>query len=181
MIWLIIAFIILYLIINYINDHDMNEGFVSGNEVLMGKYDQIYPLDHPKYITPQQKDFQIVLSEHSALDPNIQSRREEIKTQRCTPGVHCFNTREWHALNYSTKSSPDIINSEIGFSDKQPREIIYTRHNSEKVVPHNSVAKEMRADLFDDIIIPDLFFKQRRVINKGDPIPQERDYQTEIY
>lgn len=181
MIWLIITVIILYLVYKYINDRDLDEGFVSGSEILMGKYDQIYPLDHPKYITPQQKDFQIVLSEHSALDPNMQNRRKEIRTQHCRPGTHCFNTREWHALNYQTKSSPNIINSAVGFEAKPLSEVIYTRHNSEKVVPHNSVAKEMRADLFDDIVVPDLFFKKKRVITKGDPHPQERDYQTEIY
>lgn len=181
MIWLIIIAIIIYFICQNINGNELDEGFVSGEEKLIATYDQIYPLDHPKYVTPQQKDFQIVLSEHSALDPNLQNRRKDIRTQHCALGGHCFSTSEWHALNYPNKSSPDIINSQMGFGPKPPRSILYTRHQTEKVVPHNSVAKEMRADLFDEIILPDLFFRQRRVINKGEPKPEERQTQTEIF
>ena len=142
------------------------ESFVSGDEKLTGRYDQIFPLDHPKYTTPQQKDFQIVLNEHSALDPNMQLRRPDIKTQMCKPGEKCFDTQEYSELNYSLKSSPDIISSKIGYEPVPDPKTIYVRHSSNRVVPANSTSREMRADLFDDIVIPDLFFKQRIEIEK---------------
>lgn len=192
MIWYFLVAILLVLI--YLNLTKQGvENFVSGTEKLLVTYDQIYPLDHPKYVTPQQKDFQIVLSEHSSLDPNMQNRRQDIRTQRCGVGSsltgsgkrrgigHCFSSREWHALNYPYKSSPDIINSQINIPDDQVRPVLYAQHNQEKVVPSNSTSKEMRADLFDEIMIPDLFFKQRRVITKGQPHPQDKDYTTQIY
>lgn len=187
MIWyLLVAIFLLWLYLNILSERP--ENFVSGQEALISTYDQIYPLDHPKYITPQQKDFQIVLSEHSALDPNMQNRRRDIRTQRCQPNSkdvngnsHCFSTSEWHALNYQWKSSPDIINSKVKLDEPKPDQVIYARHQQEKIVPHNSTSKEMRADLFNEIILPDLFFKHKRVIKKGDPNPQDRNYATAIY
>lgn len=131
------------------------------NEQLLVAYDQIYPLDHPRYVTPQQKDFQIVLSEHSALDPNMQNRRPDIKTQKCTLGTHCFNSGEWHSLNYLYKSSPDIINTQMGIPKECPN-VIYDRHNFyENVIPVNVSNMEARADQFTNIVVPDLFFKRK--------------------
>lgn len=183
--WYVLVTLLLLLFIynNMINGGVMGskENFVSGEEKLMVNYDQIYPLDHPKYVTPQQKDFQVVLSEHSALDPNLQNRRPDIKTTDCNMGSHCFNTREWHSLNYQYKSAPDVINTLMKPKPVGPQPILYQRHESDKVVPFNSISREMRADLFDDIMIPDLFFSQRRMINKGEPHPDERSYATEIY
>ena len=177
-VWLVYMsglFLVAILIIFILLFKDKKEGFfVSGTEKIIARYDQIYPLDHPKYVTPQQKDFQISLSEHSALDPNMQNRREDIRTQTCGTDVHCFNTAEY-------KSSPDIINSQIGYRKKPIRHVIYDDHNSEKVVPYNTIAREMRADLFTDIVLPDLFFKRRRVISKNAVHPDEREYQTAIY
>ena len=143
------------------------EHFVSGTEKLAGRYDQIYPLDNPKYITPQQKDFQIILNEHSALDPNMQFRRPEIATQKCKLGDHCFNTKEYSELTTNRfKSTHDVINSKVRFEPQQEPDTIYVRHQSNKVVPANSTSREMRADLFDDIVLTDLFFKQRVEIEK---------------
>jgi hypothetical protein len=156
----------MYLFNKHREERRLKEGFVSGTEKLIARYDNIYPLDHPKYVTPQQKDFQIVLSEHSALDPNLQNRRQEVRTQMCRLGDHCFNTQEYHALNYKTKSSPDILSSKINPEKPSLPDTIYERHNSEFVVPSNSTAREARADLFDDIIIPDLFFKQKSIQSK---------------
>ena len=113
MVWYIIVAIILLIFYSNLKSKESVEKFTSGDEKLMVAYDQIYPLNDPKYITPQQKDFQRVLSEHSALDPNMLKRRTDIKTQGCKSGEHCFDTREWHALNYPFKSSPDIINTRI--------------------------------------------------------------------
>tara|TARA_R100001163_G_scaffold64135_2_gene57664 strand:+ start:2071 stop:2631 length:561 start_codon:yes stop_codon:yes gene_type:complete len=182
--WYLLVFVFLFVLAvtfgKTINSTD-KESFISGDEQLLVSYDQIFPLDHPKYVTPQQKDFQIVLSEHSALDPNMQNRRPDIKTQGCALGSHCFNTNEWHALNYINKSAPDVINSQMKIKDREAPPLIYTNINSEKVVPSNSVAREMRADLFTDIIIPDLFFRQKRVKRKQDPHPNERNYATKIF
>lgn len=181
MVWYIfIAILLLWLSFN-LKHEDNKETFISGTEKMMVNYDQIYPLDDPNYINPQQKDFQVVLSEHSALDPNFQDRRQDIRTQKCRGGSHCFDSREWHALNYKNKSAPDVINTKIPPEDIGPRSILYTRHNADKVVPFNSTSREMRADLFTEIMIPDLFFAQRRVINKGEPKPEDRTYATEIY
>ena len=182
--WYILVGIFLIFLLNSIcNSTQSNdkENFTSGTEQLIVAYDQIYPLDHPKYVTPQQKDFQIVLSEHSALDPNLQNRRPDIKTQGCALDKHCFSTSEWHALNYLWRSAPDVINSQVDIPKDKDPPVIYTRHNQEKVVPANSTAHEMRADLFDDIMIPDLFFKRRMVKRKKDPAPEDRDYATAIY
>jgi hypothetical protein len=177
--YIIVAIFLIWVYLNLVNNK--SENFVSGTEGLTVTYDRIYPLDNPKYTTPQQKDFQITLSEHSALDPNMQNRRPDIKTQRCTLGTHCFSSAEWHALHHSTTSSPNIINTKIGIDEQIPNTILYTRHNQEKVVPSNSTSKEMRADLFDDIVLPDLFFRKKMVINKGELNPQDRDYATKIY
>ena len=59
-----------------------------------------------------------------------------------------------------------MISSKIGFEPQPEPKVIYVRHSTNKVVPANSTAREMRADLFDDIVIPDLFFKQRVEIEK---------------
>lgn len=191
-IWYILVAVFLMVILYQLTNQSQ-ENFISGEEKLLTTYDQIYPLDHPKYVTPQQKDFQIVLSEHSALDPNMQNRRQDIRTQRCQTGAnesgtgkrfdmgHCFSSREWHALNYPSKSAPDVINSMINVPDNNRRTVIYNRHNQEKVVPANSTCREMRADLFDEIMIPDLFFSQRRMIKKSDPDPTDRNFATEIF
>ncbi len=143
----------------------MKEKFISGHETLMTRYDQIYPLDDPKYITPQQKDFQIVLSEHSALDPNMQNRRKDITTQMCRLGDHCFDTQESHELRDKFKSSPDVINSKVGYETQALPNALYERPQSNKVVPHNSVSRETRADLFDDIVLPELFFRRKSTIS----------------
>lgn len=140
---------------------EFRENFTGNGEQLLVAYDQIYPLDHPRYVTPQQKDFQITLSEHSALDPNMQNRRTDIKTQKCGPGIHCFNTSEWHGLNYLYKSSPNIINTQMNIPKECPT-VIYDRHNFyENVLPSNVPTTESRADQFVNIVIPDLFFKKR--------------------
>jgi len=175
LLWLVVfAAVIFYFLNNkesYTSPNDgpalLKEGFVSGEEKLMNRYDEIYPLDHPKYTTPQQKDFQIVLSEHSALDPNMQLRRKDIATQLCKAGEKCFDTQEFHTItSYGQfKSLPDIINTKI---DPEPGELpgaIYDRYEHNKIVPANSTSLEMRADLFDDIILPDLFFR-RKVIKE---------------
>jgi len=181
MIWyIIIAIFLIFLYLNLINNGN-KENFKSGTEEMTVSYDRIYPLDNSRYTTPQQKDFQITLSEHSALDPNMQNRRKDIRTQRCTLGTPCFSSAEWHSLNHPNTSSPNIINTKLGFDEKIPNTILYTPHNQEKVVPSNSTSKEMRADLFDDIVLPDLFFRKKVVINKGDVNPQDRDYATKIY
>lgn len=138
------------------------EKFISGLETPVARYDQILPLDDPKYVTPQQKDFQMSLSEHSALDPNMQSKREEVKTQLCTLGEKCFDTQEYHELNYKMKSSPNIINSKVPLQKNPLPCVRYLRHEQNKVLPANAVSTEMRADLFTDIVIPDLFFEYRQ-------------------
>jgi hypothetical protein len=160
--------IIVFLVFLSVHIYNKNVDCLAGgkrenftNEQLVVAYDQIYPLDHPRYITPQQKDFQIVLSEHSALDPNMQNRRLDIRTQKCAPGVHCFNTGEWHSLNYLYKSSPNIINTQMGIPKECPN-VIYDRHNFyENVIPANVANTEARADQFVNIVVPDLFFKRR--------------------
>lgn len=139
----------------------VKESFVSGREKMAARYDQIMPLDHPKYVTPQQKDFQMVLSEHSALDPNMQNRRQELTTQQCQYGGKCFNTQEYHELNYKMKSAPDILNTRVDQPKPAPSCTRYLRHENNFVVPSNSTAREMRADLFDDIVLPDLFFERK--------------------
>lgn len=181
--YLLVAILLVLLLFRIeVMSYFKGEGFVSGEERLMSIYDQIYPLDHPKYTTPQQKDFQIVLSEHSALDPNLQNRRKDIRTQKCPiKGGHCFSTREWHALNYGQRSAPDVINSQMEVDDPIPNEVVYLKHSLDKVVPSNSTAREMRADLFDDIVLPDLFFKKKKVIYRGEPDPNVRQYSTQIY
>lgn len=182
MYWSIIVVIILiWLYLNMINDSTKTENFTSGMEGLTVTYDRIYPLDHPRYTTPQQKDFQITLSEHSALDPNMQNRRPDIRTQRCKIGSKCFSSAEWHALNHQKSSSPNIINTKIEIDEEIPNTVLYVRHNQDKVVPGNSVSREMRADLFDDIVLPDLFFRKKVVIDKGEQNPQDRDFATKIY
>ena len=168
--WLIVFVItIFYLWTNCGNNKFLlgsNEHFVSGTEKMMNQYDQIYPLDDPRYTTPQQKDFQIVLSEHSALDSNMQERRKDIATQMCKVGERCFDTQEYHTLNYKMKSAPDIISTKIDPEMGQLPWAIYDRHESNKVVPGNSTSKEMRADLFDDIILPELFFRRKTINEK---------------
>ena len=141
-----------------------SERFVSGTETLAASYDQIYPLDHPKYTSPQQKDFQIAMTEHRAFDPNMH-------TQLCKIGDHCFDTQEYSDLNYLYKSSPDIISSKVEHEPQPPAQTVYINHGTNKVVPSNSTSREMRADLFDDIVLPDLFFKHRRQLSPGPPRP----------
>lgn len=156
---LVLLLIILFVV--YYQTQQTSEGFVSGKEKMMVRYDRIYPLDNPRYTTPQQKDFQMVLSEHSALNKDLQDRREDIRTQLCTVGDKCFDTAEYHALNYHMRSAPDIINSKITPTPPPPSNVVYLDHQDDLVVPSNTTAKEARADLFDDFILPDLFFKKR--------------------
>lgn len=156
--WIFVFTILLLYLLN----NKCDENFVSGKEELISRYDQIYPLDDPKYTTPQQKDFQIVLSEHSALDPNMQLRRPDIATNKCKIGEKCFNIKEYHEINYPHTSAPDIINSKIGFAEQRLPDSIYLEHHDDKVVPANSTSTEMRADLFTDIVLPELYFKTRQ-------------------
>jgi hypothetical protein len=142
--------------------YPLQEHFVSGREGVLGKYDQILPLDDPKYMTPQQRDFQMVLSEHSALDPNMQNQRKEMQTQKCRLGEKCFDTLEYHELNFKTKSAPNIISSKIGYEEKPQSCTRYLKNEQATVLPANAANNEMRADLFTDIVLPDLFFEHRR-------------------
>ena len=162
------------------------ESFTSGKEQLSIPYfDQLRCLFDPKFITPQQKDFQISMSEHSALDPNLQLRRPELSTQKCrTDGsTHCFSSDDYHKQNYFRKfqSSPDVINTRVGFEPKPLPAIKYINHADNYVVPSNSTSREMRADLFDDIILPDLFFKKKMMIKKGQTHPDDHVFNTQIY
>lgn len=160
--WYIGVATLLVIILFYILNNE--ENFVSGKENPTVKYDKIYPLDHPMYITPQQKDFQMVLSEHSSLDSNMQNIRPEIRTQQCELGAKCFNSREWHSLNYAGVSSPDVINTKIDPSDNTPKDVIYRDLATHPVEARNQFSGEMSADLFDNLMIPDLFFGKRKQI-----------------
>lgn len=177
--WYIALLIIL--IFWYLNQ-STNESFVSGTEKMLVSYEENFPLDHPKYTTPQQKYFQQVLSEHSALDPNLQNIRPDIATQQCQSGTPCFETKEWHALNHKTSSSPNIINSRVDHPESDAPVVKYQRHQGNKIVPANSRCKEMRADLYDEIILPELYFKRKVMYNpKTEAHPEERQYLTNIY
>lgn len=158
-----LVLLLIIVLVVYYQTQKVTEGFVSGKEQMMVRYDRIYPLDHPRYVTPQQKDFQMILSEHSALNNDLQNRREDIRTQLCKVGEKCFDTAEYHALNYQMRSAPDIINSKIDPTPPVPPNVVYMQHQDDFVVPSNTTAKEARADLFDDIMLPDLFFKQRNM------------------
>jgi len=153
---IIIVLTVILMLLTYINN---KEGFVSGLEGEVARYDQIYPLDDPRYTTPQQKEFQMAMSEHSALDPNMQFRRKDIQTQFCKVGEKCFDTQEYHELNYKTKSAPDIINSKIGYQPHPRPCTRYLGHEEAPVLGSNAYNNEMRADLYQDVVLPDLFFE----------------------
>lgn len=174
--------ILLFFLTLWYLQNPTRETFVSGTEKMLVSYEDNYPLDHPKYATPQQKYFQTALSEHSALDPNLQNIRKDIATQQCQTGTHCFASKEWHALNHPTNSSPDIINTRVDHPPMPEPQVIYTRNLGNKVVPHNSTCREMRADLYDDLVLPELFFKKRVVYNPATQAhPEEHQYLTNIY
>jgi hypothetical protein len=78
----------------------------------------------------------------------------------CKLGDHCFNSEEFHELNYKMKSAPSIISTKVNVEPRPPSCTKYMNYSTNKVVPANSTAREMRADLFDDIILPDLMFKK---------------------
>lgn len=139
---------------------EKREKFVSGEEEVVGQYSGIYPFDDPRYATPQQKEFQISLNEHPALDDNLQKRRTDIATQFCKLGEKCFNSAEYHELNYGSKSGPAILNTKISVEPRVPPCVSYIRHEQNTVLPSNGASYEKRADLFDDVVITDLFFKR---------------------
>jgi len=161
---------------------NIGESFVSGQEGLLRTYQCEFPLSHPKFATPQQKEFQVVLSEHSAFDPNLQKRRAETKTQLCKIGDHCFDSEDFHDMKHLKKfeSSPDIINTRIGFEPKPAPVIKYVEHHDNYVVPANSAGFEKQADLFDENILPDLFF-YKKYVKRGPNDPNVNQYNTAIY
>lgn len=158
----LISLIILYILYDFgVFDKIFKmEKFVSGDENFIGKYDTIYPFDDPRYATPQQKEFQVSMCEHPALDYNLQKRRTEIKTQLCKKGDKCFSSKDYHEINHNLESSPAIINTKIGLNKYPEPCVKYVNFEDTTVLPYNATSKEKRADLYDDGIIPDLFFKR---------------------
>jgi hypothetical protein len=158
------------------------ESFVSGTEGKLRTYDCHTAIDDPKFTTPQQKEFQVVLSEHSALDSNLQRRRPELRTQKCKIGDQCFSTTEYHNTQKlkNFQSSPDIISTRIGFEPKEPPVIKFVQHADNYVVPGNSASFEMQADLLDEHVLPELWFPRRFIGNKNNN-PATHQYNTAIY
>ncbi len=158
------------------------ETFVSGTEGILRTFDCPTAIDDPKFATPQQKEFQVVLSEHSAFDANLQRRRPELRTQNCKIGDQCFSSTEFHNTQKlkQFQSAPDIINTRVGFEPKEPPVIKYVQHADNKVVPGNSASFEKQADLMDEPILPELWFPRRFITNKADN-PGTHKYNTAIY
>jgi hypothetical protein len=178
----VVLFLVFILLYSCIGRREGQERFVSGQEGLLRTYECRYPLSDPKFATPQQKEFQTVLTEHSALDPNLQRRRVETKTQLCKVGDHCFNSEDFHDTTHLKKfeSSPDIINTRIGFEPKPAPVLKFIEHQDNYVVPANSASYEKPADLFDENILPDLFFV-KKYVKRGENDPGVNEYNTAIY
>lgn len=179
---LLLLFILGYCVVAQ-QPKNKGESFVSGTEGILRLYDCPTAIDDPKFATPQQKEFQVTLSEHSAFDANLQRRRPELRTQRCKIGDQCFSTEEYHNTKQldEFKSSPDIINTRVGFEPKEPPVIKYVQHQDNYVVPGNSASYEKQADLLDEHVLPELWFPRRYVKGGAGVTPSTHQYNTAIY
>jgi len=178
----VVLFLVLILLYSCIGRQEGQERFISGQEGILRSYECRFPLSHSKFATPQQKEFLTVMTEHSALNPNLQRRRKETQTQLCKIGDHCYNSEDFHNTEHlkKFKSAPDIINTRIGFEPKPAPVLKFAEHHNNYIVPANSASYEKQADLFDENIVPDLFFV-KKYVKRNDNDPEKNNYNTAIY